>query len=233
MKIQINTQSVVNVLNIGDENTPVIYIDDFLLNIDLLKKYAVEKAHFVRESNSSYPGLRATFPQEFLDVISPLIVRPIRQIFQIPENYQEFIARSDYSIITTPAETCRPAQKIPHADSSRIGDFAILFYINDGDFGGTSFYRQKATGIELLTNKNEQRYWQVVNNFIKDYEDNEISFINGSDSHYERIGGIAYKPNRLVIYPTFLLHSGDLTDSCINNKPQTGRLTANVMMFFA
>ena len=114
-----------------------------------------------------------------------------------------------------------------------MGDFAIILYINEGDFGGTSFYREKATGVELLTEKNEQKYWQSVKSFIHNYDSETMPFINGSDAHYERIGGVAYKSNRLVIYPTLLLHSGDLTHNCVNDDPNSGRLTVNVMMVFA
>lgn len=233
MTIHINTNASVNVLSVGNENTPVIYIDDFLTNLDLLKKNAVETAHFYKEPKSSYPGIRASFPQAFADIISPLIAQPIREIFHIPARYQQFVARSDYSLVTSPPETLRPAQKIPHADSSRIGDFAILLYINEGSFGGTSFYRHKATGVELLLDQHEKKYWESVNGFIGEYESKEVGFINGSNHHYERIGDIPYQPNRLVIYPTALLHSGNLTPDAIDNNPASGRLTANIMMVFA
>ncbi|RYG06887.1 MAG: hypothetical protein EOO07_28415 [Chitinophagaceae bacterium] len=233
MITHINTNAAVTISHVGNENTPVICMDDFLLDLDFLKQHAVDNAQFYKEPKSSYPGLRAALPLEFLRLVSSLIAQPIRNIFHIPDKYHEFVARSDYSLITSPPEILRPVQKIPHADSARIGDFAILLYVNDGDFGGTSFYRHKATGIELRTDYHEKRSWNSVNRFIHEYENKNIGFINGSDAHYERISGIAYKANRLVIYPTTLLHSGDLTLKAINDDPITGRLTMNVMMVFA
>lgn len=233
MTIQINTNAAIEVLHFGNENTPVICIDDFLVSLDFMKTYAVESAEFYKEPKSSYPGLRAALPQDFLDLISPLIAQPIRDIFHIPSKYEGFVARSDYSLVTSQPETLRPAQKIPHADSSRIGDFAILLYVNEGHFGGTSFYRHKSTGIELLIDHHEKKYWDSVNSYINEYANKDIGFINGSDEHYERIGSIPYKPNRLVVYPTVLLHSGDLTPAAIDSNPHTGRLTINVMMVFA
>lgn len=233
MPIHINTHAAVNVLHVGAQQTPIICIDDFLISLDFLKGYAAETAHFYQEPKSSYPGIRAALPQEFLDAVTSLIAQPIRKVFRIPNKYQEYIARSDYSLVTSPPETLRPAQKIPHADSGRIGDFAILLYINDGGFGGTSFYRHRATGIELLTDHHEKNYWSAVNNFLCEYDNSNVGFIKGDDAHYEKIGTIDYKPNRLIIYPTALLHSGDLTAQAIDDNPKTGRLTANLMMVFA
>lgn len=233
MNIQINTAASVNLTLVGQNQIPVIHIDDFLLSTAPLIAHATQHVNFYLEKKSSYPGLRAKVPSWFLESLVPLIAHPIREIYQLPEQWQPHVARSDFSLATFPPNILTPRQKIPHADSNRSGDFAMVFYVNEGQFGGTSFYRHNVTGTEFLFRENEEKYWNAVSTILGDYENPDIGYINGSDAHYERIGGLAYKPNRLVIYPTSLLHSGDLTEQCINDDPAVGRLTMNVMLVFA
>jgi hypothetical protein len=58
-------------------------------------------------------------------------------------------------------------------------------------------------------------------------------YINASDDHYELIGEVEYRPNRMVIYPGNLLHSGLIQpDRDINDDPASGRLTANLFLYF-
>ena len=55
----------------------------------------------------------------------------------------------------------------------------------------------------------------------------------GTNQQYELIDSIAYRANRLVIYPGNLLHS-TLVDNTndISANPEIGRLTANVFVEF-
>ena len=49
----------------------------------------------------------------------------------------------------------------------------------------------------------------------------------------ELIGEVEYRPNRMVIYPGNLLHSGLIQpDRDINDDPASGRLTANLFLYF-
>ena len=113
MTIQINTSSVVNLLNVGDEHTPVIYIDDFLVSLEPLKEYAIETAEFYQEPKSSYPGVRAEFPQAFLERMTPIIAQPIRQIFQIPKVTVSMLHAAIIHWLAAPLIPCVPCKKSP------------------------------------------------------------------------------------------------------------------------
>jgi len=69
--------------------------------------------------------------------------------------------------------------------------------------------------------------------FMEEHGPPPQKYIDGSNNHYELYERIEYKPNRLVVYPGSLLHSG-LVDPAIdiNPNPRTGRLTANIFVDF-
>ena len=51
-------------------------------------------------------------------------------------------------------------------------------------------------------------------------------YMNGDTSLFQRIHQVAAKKNRLIIYPSNLLHSGDLAQTtALPANPQQGRLT--------
>jgi hypothetical protein len=57
--------------------------------------------------------------------------------------------------------------------------------------------------------------------------------VKGSNDEYELYHRIEYRPNRLVVYPGCLLHSGLVNPAVdINPDPRTGRLTANIFVDF-
>ena len=59
-------------------------------------------------------------------------------------------------------------------------------------------------------------------------------YINASDDHFEMIAELEYRPNRLVMYPGNVLHSGLIDpDRDISADPRAGRLTANLFLYFA
>ena len=58
-------------------------------------------------------------------------------------------------------------------------------------------------------------------------------YIDASTDHYEIIHEIEYRPNRLVMYPGNLLHSGLVKpERDLGWDPATGRLTANLFIDF-
>ena len=58
-------------------------------------------------------------------------------------------------------------------------------------------------------------------------------YCRGSDAHFELIHQVDYRPDRLLIYPGNLLHSGLIEpDRDLSADPARGRLTANLFLDF-
>ena len=95
---------------------------------------------------------------------------------------------------------------------------SILFYIG---------FRQ-----QLHENITPER-WPVFEQSRQEYSSNgnprAQAYFYGSNEEYTLMGKIDYKPNRLVIYPGTLLHSGLIDSSqTLSDSPVDGRLTVNV-----
>ncbi|RYG05497.1 MAG: hypothetical protein EOO07_30020 [Chitinophagaceae bacterium] len=233
MIFNINPKAQINALEIGDKKIPVIFIDSFLDAPDDLIKLATDSsASFEKKTDTFYPGVRAQLPSEYVKTAVASVLNLIRQTYGVPDNLTPCIAPSHFSLVTLSSEELKPVQKIPHIDSARIYDFAVLLYLNPGSFGGTSFYRHKTTGFDLISEAEASQYWESVKAVVDNYANVNRSYIREDTNDFEKIGGITYLPNRLVIYPGALLHSPDISSNDINNDPKTGRLTANIIISF-
>ena len=157
----------------------------------------------------------------------------ITNFYKIPNTLQLTTDAAVFSLITLDEDSLTLNQSIPHFDSTNINHFAVMHYLNDGDFNGTGFYRHKPTGFENITPDRLELLDKSVVNFFNTVAFPFQAYFNVSDNHFELIGGVDYKPNRLVIYPGTLLHSAlvDPKKDVIDNV-KTGRLTANVFVNF-
>lgn len=230
---QVNRHSKLQVKTVGEEQTPVIIIDDFALDTSSIIDYACDAASFSEDATAAYPGVRAPLARRHviseLDALYPLLCR----VFAVPGGLNMRPINAVFSLITTREEDLRILQRVPHIDSSKPYYIAITHYLGRGEFGGTGLYRHRPTGFETITEGRLDAYIKAGDAFLAEHGDPEQQYFGTSDDHYELFDRIEYKPNRLVAYPGYLLHSG-LVDSArdINPDPRTGRLTANVFVDF-
>lgn len=139
--------------------------------------------------------------------------------------------KSLYSMVITPPDQLEPIQCIPHIDSYLSGDLACVHYLCDKEKGGTSLYRHKKTGYEKITSENINTYKESLFNegalvFKKK------SYMNGSNNYFEQIAEVEAVFNRIVIYPSNILHSGNIPPNFnFNPHPAAGRLTLNSFIF--
>ena len=156
------------------------------------------------------------------------------KIFQVPNQLTLYPQNGSYSLITKQEKEMDSLQCIPHFDNNNTFSFAMLHYLNDGDFGGTGFYRHKPTGFENITEGRKAEYLESAQQYMATHGSPKKSYFTESTDHYELIHKIDYKPNRLVIYPATILHSAFIDnpqhDVCTN--PKTGRLSANFFIEF-
>lgn len=230
--LTVNPSIEIKVELIGHEQTPVLIIDDFAEHITNIENDALQ-TKFNRDKQSYYPGARAHLPREYIIPTLQAIYLQICQIYKVPTHLNLQPQASYYSLLTLDAKELSLPQRVPHFDTSKPYFFAILHYLHKGEHGATGFFREKHTGYERISDARVEGYLQATNNYIQQEGEPPQEYFTRSNGQYELYHQIAYKPNRLVIYPGNLLHSTLVRpDKDLNADPKCGRLTANLFIDF-
>lgn len=228
-----NPAMQVSVMTVGIEKTPIVIIDDFALSTDEIKHFAYTNAEYATDEKTFYPGIRCPLPNNYILKLLQSVYQPLYGIYGIELSKRLKPLHSFLSLLTlTPAEL-QLLQRLPHFDTNNSTCFAVLHYLADGKHGGTGLYRHKPTQYERITESRADDYISSAKEFIQIHGEPDQAYITDSTSHFEKYYEVEYKPNRLVIYPSNLLHSG--TVDCSNdlsNDPKKGRLTANIFVEF-
>jgi hypothetical protein len=220
------------VRHFGNTQTPVVVIDDFSGSLEHILEIAEALAPYPRHTNY-YPGLRRIFTAA--DTAANAYVE------ETCERAREFIAgafdidvfdlvEASFSMVTLkPAELTSP-QRAPHFDTTDQKDLALLHYLRVPPNAGTAFYRQRATGIERVTEYNVSVYVPVAE--VQNAQlPADSGYFHGSDEFFEQIGAVEAVPDRMIIFQGSLLHSGLIPpDMPLTGDPRQGRLTANIFV---
>lgn len=218
-------------LHIGNSHTPVVIVDNVAgERFAGARAAAADLAPFPVSQTGYYPGIRRIITEA--DEVAFAYVRALL------ETAAPFIGggfdadgfdltEASFSMVTRRPDQLVPAQRTPHFDSANPSYLAVLHYLSDTHGTGTAFYRQKSTGIETVNDGNIRQFIEAAR---RDGEEAH-GFINMSNEQYEQIGLVEAVPDRLVIYPGCLLHSGIIpSDMNFSGDPKTGRLTANIFV---
>jgi hypothetical protein len=217
---------------VGAERTPIMVIDNFAKEIAFVIQHACQQ-EFLADMSSYYPGIRARVPKSYAYSLLKPIYAKLREVFEVPANLRFQPRLGYYSLVTAAPAQLSLLQRIPHFDSNNTYYLAILHYLNDGDFGGTAFYRHKETGFERISVERREEYLAILERQFEAAGEPQPGYISGDTHLFEKIGVVNYKSNRLVVYPSNLLHSGIInSDKDINADPASGRLTANIFAEF-
>ncbi len=226
--LALNSQARWHVLKIGNEKTRVLLVDDVFADIDAIHTLACKQV-FEAEASTYYPGVRARCPAALRDALLTMSSGIIRQAYRLKDTERLADQGSWLSIACTQPDKLKPLQCVPHFDSQRHTDFAIMLYSSKGHFQGTGFYRHNPTGFENITPERWPAFEQSRRKNTPHGKSHSQEYFHGSDEQYTLMGKIDYKPNRLVIYPGTLLHSGLINSSkTLSDSPVDGRLTVNV-----
>jgi hypothetical protein len=233
VSFSVNPGASLNVQPVGRDQTPVIVIDDFGLDLSDLVARACSSSDYGPDPGTKYPGLRARLPKSYTREVMRQIYRLLFGVYSIGPDLGMKAVNAAYSLIATPEHELEPNQCLPHFDSYRPNYLAILHYLNDGDFCDTGLFRHRPTGLERVSRDSLDEYLAHRDLHASGLNPATIGYIKGSDEHYELYHRISYRPNRLVVYPGCLLHSGLVNPAVdVNSDPRTGRLTANIFVDF-
>lgn len=226
MRFHLSPDAAPNIMLVGQEQTPVIRIDNVLRDPAVLVNYAEHEAEFKAVAGNLYPGVRAAMPLDYVEGAVRALDPLIRRTFDIG-SAKLANAECFFSIVTTPPGALQPFQKIPHIDTSDPLHFAVVHFLCEGPFGGTGFYRQAATGFETITPAREPLWASARDEALK-HLPRDAGYIDKRSSDYQQIAGVDAMFDRLILYPSNLLHSGVIPNHMpLSADPRIGRLTAN------
>ena len=214
---------------VGNEKTPVLIIDNFLYEAEALLGFAVKYGEF-RDGTNFYPGIQSQAPAFYSHALQTYLPKIICEAFGLKlENIN--YSQSTYSLILTPPARLALPQSRPHVDTIHKEQLACVHYLCTPEKGGTSMYRHKATGFEQLSPERMDIYGKHL-----EIEEQDVSwhkkYINGSNQYYEETARYEANFNRLIMYPSDVLHSASIPENLqFRPNPKLGRLTLNSFIF--
>lgn len=220
-------------LNLGENNNPVLVIDDFLRYPHHLCDLAMQGDIFRTNPTDYYPGIRKPVPGEYAKTISDFIQSSYLDLFQLPISSKAEVGLCAFSMVSTPQEQLRPIQSLPHFDNSCSTQLAVVHYLCPVDMGGTSFYRHKQTGYEVISENRLKTYAETLKKEVVRAQFQGMKYINESNQWFEKIGSVEARFNRVVIFNGNRLHAGNISPTkSISSDPEKGRLTINTFLNF-
>lgn len=215
----------ISVSYVGRDKQPLVILDKFSNMRDVLFARAI--AADFQDGGMHSPGLRARASADFVDRQQSLLADILHNIFGLQDEIA--LQMLAFALIARQPGTLSPLQRIPHYDSVDPRVIAGMYYLLGPDSGGTAFYRHRRTKFETITSSREATYHSAVRREIKDLRGTEPRYYYGDTETFELIGEVKAQPDRLVLYPGQLLHSGVITPTTrISSDPSEGRLTMNL-----
>lgn len=222
--IMFNHAAKVECQLIGTEQTPLLIIDDLLIDSHWLQQQALAGDYQADPANF-YPGIRCQTPALYQHALSVLL--PLLQRVYAPRAQQLRLLTSAFSLASTPAEQLKPIQMLPHFDTVEPLQLAMVHYLCDASHGGTAFYRHQSTGFERIDAARLPSYATLLKQQAMAARLHENpSYMSGDTELFRQIAKVEARVNRAIIYPGNLLHSGDIR--LVGAKaadPAHGRLT--------
>ncbi|MEM9532873.1 MAG: DUF6445 family protein [Pseudomonadota bacterium] len=216
-----------SVQRFGEEQHPVVIIDGFVPAPGKLAKLA--GAQTFAAGGPYYPGIRAPAPPEHLAPCGPVLEQVLREVFGVRRGVR--LTETNFSLVTTPPGELKLIQRLPHFDSCDPDRFALLHYLSGTEFGGTGFYRHRATGFESLSAERLPAYESALKEEVERLGPPPGGYLLGSTAQFEQIGQVEAAPNRAVLYAGRILHSGQiLKPEGLSSDPWNGRLTVNTFL---
>jgi hypothetical protein len=216
MRFELHPHIRFELRHIGLEKQPLVIVDNVLAKPQVLIDAACAADFYVPE-HTRYPGLNARLPDDYYGLIIDALRGPMQAAFDLPSS-----AWLDYfgyfGLVTVRSEDAEPIQRIPHHDGPDPRQLAMVHYLSREAFGGTGFFRHKATRFETIDAYRRDRYVATAGR--------ELEAGQGMTG-YELIAEAEPVFNRLIVYRGHVLHSALPGTAPLSLDPAKGRLTAN------
>jgi hypothetical protein len=211
---------------IGNSRAPVLIIESAWPDAPALVELAAVRTDY-RTRSLYYPGVRAPAPTEYAQSTMLRLRDLIRATFEL--SGEIVVTDSTFSLVVTPPEKLVPFQRVPHFDSADQNTIAVLHYLSD--LGGTSFYRHRSTGTEIVTAETQEHYMSTVNAEVRAGGMPAAQYVDGDTPMFERTARYDAAFNRMLVYRGSMLHSVNVPAGFVpDTNPRTGRLSVNTFL---
>ncbi len=214
---------------LGQQQSPLLLIDDFYPQPALLLAEADNLLPFTADPTNFYPGVRKNTPAYYQQFLTQVLPELLALLVGSPGGDQLQILQSAFAISTLPVEKLRPIQMLPHFDSVEPLQWAMVHYLCDGSFGGTSFYQHRHTGYERIDASRLVHYSSVLKAQAQAAQLHlKPAYHVGDSPLFRCLQQVPARFNRAILYPANLLHSGDIDASRQHAAcPSAARLTVS------
>ncbi len=210
---------------IGAEGTRVAVIDDCLAD----PRGAVELAAALTFApiGPYYPGVRAALGDP--DAFAGALREEIRRTLDF--SAERWTGECFFSMVTTPPSRLAPIQRLPHFDGLEERRVAALLFLASSDFGGTSFYRHRATGFETVKAARYPLYGAALKADVERHGLPPADYIGDGAPIFDEIATFEPVFNRLLLYRGNALHCSRMRNAdLLTADPRAGRLTLNLFL---
>ncbi len=222
--IGLNRAAAFQLKRFGHDGHPVLVVDQLLSDPDSLVESAA-KASYV-SPRTYYPGVQAPLPVGYIPAVVGALRPFLTKVFGLsPQAHLDHFGF--FALATTRREELNLVQTVPHIDTTEPSRLAFLHYLSRKAYGGTAFFRHRATGFEAVTPQRQQAYEHQVKTELAARSDETPTYAGPESRDYEQTGAVEGVFNRLIVYRSNCLHSAVLDGSSLSTDPRSGRLTAN------
>lgn len=226
LKLDTHPDLRIRVEHVGAERTPLLIIDNLVDRPDDLVAYAASGCTLSAPTDM-YPGLRAPAPQSYVEVLRKGLTKAINEAYALPD-LELHSAISYLCVVTAKPRDLKPVQCMPHIDGTAANDFSTVHYLCSPKYSGTSLYRHRRTGYELIPDYRHDRYRSMLEEELRDKPWTTRNYINGDTEMFARTASTEVAFNRMVLYPSNALHSADIgPDMAFDPDPREGRFSVN------
>jgi hypothetical protein len=212
-----------------DERHFCLIVDDAVLNADELVEFASERrAEFSSVDFSYYPGVYLEAPADVAQQLTDYFQLHARRHFDA-RRCVETVCR--FSIATLAPQALRPLQWVCHRDNVGLDpklsmQASVLYLYRDSQLGGTGFYAPTRSAAETGALFADARL--ISPSAFTEKYGIAPGYMHEGNAWFQRIGSVAAKWNRLIIYDGGMLHASDIdAPHLLSADPASGRLTLN------
>ena len=227
----LNPSFPVSLAKVGLEEEPVLTVETIMRDPAALIDYAANEVEFrpAWGPSGGYPGMRAPAPLDYVGTLVRTLSPMIEKAFDLT-GVKLARAECNFSLVTLDADELVPSQRVPHVDTDDALQFAVLHYLCDRSFGGTAFYRHRATGFETVTAERRTAFEEIQAREMMEAAPPQ-RYVANDIAHYVQTAAFEAGLDRLLIYRSRVLHSGRIQPGTkLSAAPREGRLTANIFV---
>ncbi|MBQ91945.1 MAG: hypothetical protein CMG87_01585 [Marinobacter sp.] len=219
----INFESRPEVVWLGNREVPLLVIDDVFKDPDAVRDYAFQRNF--PESQAYYPGRHQPLSPSEPGIANFCLFMSRVLSKGTGRSISADAISTDFSIITTAENSLLENQGQPHIDSTPM---LGVIYLNQLDFGGTVFFRNRDTGSMVVRTPTEREHYSKVTSARKNKH--AEGYVIDSSGPWEKVISLEGRYNRLVIWPGNVWHSVEVKVPPEQGGLHEKRLTQRVIV---